>query len=761
MAGVKISNLPAIVTPAVTDIFPVVQAGVTYKMTITQLGTLVLLLSGGTMTGNLILAGDPSSALMAATKQYVDNIATGLNVQQSCVAATTGALTVTYNNGASGVGATLTNAGALAAFSIDGQSPTVGQRVLIKDQASTFQNGIYTVTTVGSGAVAWVLTRATDFDTPSEIVPGDFVLVLNGTVNGQTQWVQTATVATVGTDAIIWNQFGADINAVITAIQNNSYVYCEDTGAADAYVATPSPAITSYVEGLLIILDPDNANATTTPTINVSGLGVKTITNNLGGALVAGDIVASQRLYLLYDGTNFRLLNRNYEKRAQNESFNYILDGGSANTYTATLIPAITAYVAGQRVSLKIANSNTGASTLNISGVGAQAIKMVDGSDLLGGELYAGMIADLRYDGTNFQLLNPPRVLNEAKNFIIGGNFDTNPWQRGTSFTDPASNSYTADRFVRIKNNDGAVNYLKTTDAPTVAQSGIFTQFCLHSDVTTADGTIAAGQYELIRQYIEGYNAAEFLQKPFTLSFWVKSTKTGIFCVSFNNSGQDRSYIAEYTINTTDTWEYKTITVPASPSAGTWDYTNGIGLGIDWTIAAGTDFHGTANAWTAQAARFCTVNQVNGLDSDSNNFKLALIQLTQGSQVYPFIPRTLNEELALCQRYFWKSFQQGTTPAQNVGVTGCITWSPAVGAGSPTLPPHVMFPVVMRATPTMTYFNPSAANAQARDISGALDGANTTTYQVSDSGFTIVYDTNAGSIANTASGIHATAAAEL
>jgi hypothetical protein len=172
------------------------------------------------------------------------------------------------------------------------------------------------------------MTRATDFDTPAEIQPGDFVLVVSGTVNAQSQWVQTATVATIGTDPIVWNQFGADINSIITAIQNNTYVYCEDTGAADAYVATPSQPVTAYVEGLLIILDPDNANATATPTLNVSGLGVKTITNNLGGALVAGDIVASQRLYLLYDGTNFRLLNRNYEKRIQNDSFNYILDTG-------------------------------------------------------------------------------------------------------------------------------------------------------------------------------------------------------------------------------------------------------------------------------------------------------------------------------------------------------------------------------------------------------------------------------------------------
>lgn len=215
MAGVKISALPAIVTPAATDVFPVVQAGVTYKETFTQLGTLMLLLSGGTMTGNLTLAGDPTTALMAATKQYVDTVATGLNVQASCRVATTAALTVTYSNGASGVGATLTNAGAMAALSIDGVALSLNDRVLVKDQASTFQNGIYTVTTVGSGAANWVMTRATDFDTPSEIQPGDFVIITAGTVNASSSWVETATVTTIGVDAITFSQFSTGIPVTV------------------------------------------------------------------------------------------------------------------------------------------------------------------------------------------------------------------------------------------------------------------------------------------------------------------------------------------------------------------------------------------------------------------------------------------------------------------------------------------------------------------------------------------------------------------
>lgn len=228
MAGVKISALPAAASSLLTDIFPAVQAGVTYQESLQQVLTLFnsniqiaesqvtnlttdlaakLNLSGGTMTGDLILNGDPTTSLQAVTKQYADNIASGLNPIPGVVAATTGALTVTYNNGTSGVGATLTNAGAMAAFALDGVSPTVGQRVLIKDQASNFENGIYTVTTVGSGAANWVLTRATDYNTAGEIEPGDLVAVQSGTVNAGASYLQTATVATIGTDAITFSAF--------------------------------------------------------------------------------------------------------------------------------------------------------------------------------------------------------------------------------------------------------------------------------------------------------------------------------------------------------------------------------------------------------------------------------------------------------------------------------------------------------------------------------------------------------------------------
>lgn len=278
MAGIKISALPAITTSALTDVAPFVQAGVTYKVTNTQLITLYntniqlastsqvtglntllgnyLPLAGGIMTGvidmgnhkitnvatptlaqdatnktyvdaglalYLPLAGgtmsgvinmnshkitnvtDPTNAQDAATKNYVDLHGSGITVILAAAAATTANLNATHAG--AGVGATLTNAGAMVAFSVDGYAASLNDRILVKNQTLTQHNGVYTVTTVGSGAANWVLTRATDYDTNTEIVPGTLVAVNNGTVNAGTSWIETATVVTVDTDPVLFSQF--------------------------------------------------------------------------------------------------------------------------------------------------------------------------------------------------------------------------------------------------------------------------------------------------------------------------------------------------------------------------------------------------------------------------------------------------------------------------------------------------------------------------------------------------------------------------
>lgn len=268
------------------------------------------------------------------------------------------------------------------------------------------------------------------------------------------------------------------------------------------------------------------------------------------------------------------------------------------------------------------------------------------------------------------------------RNKIIGGDFTTNPWQRGTSFAAAANGSYSADRWLFGNSSSGVVTILKTSDAPTAAQAGIYTQHCLHVDVTTADASIAAGDSVNVQQRLEGFNAASFGfgqagTRFVTVSFWHKHTKTGIHCVALRNGTTDRSYVAEYSQTTIDIWQKSTVTFPVDTS-GTWLYDSGIGLNLSFALMAGTTSQTTANTW--QAGNFtATANQVNNLDSTANNFKIALVQLEAGSTATAFETRSVSQEKALCRPY-------ARIQSVWVGTSGAKT----------------TFPIDMRITPSIT-----------------------------------------------------------
>jgi hypothetical protein len=238
------------------------------------------------------------------------------------------------------------------------------------------------------------------------------------------------------------------------------------------------------------------------------------------------------------------------------------------------------------------------------------------------------------------------------RNVIING--DMRISQRGTSFaTLPTGSTYTLDRWLYGAQGAMVCTVSQDTDVP----NNTFLN-SIKVDVTTADTSIAAGDFTTIVQIVEGYNVRALIGTPFTLSFWVKSPKTGTHCVAFRNLGTgspvspDRCFVKEYTVTAANTWEYKTITVAGGLiTAGTWDWTNGRGLIVDFALVSGTTFQTTADAW--QTGNFiATANQVNVMDNTANDFFLTGVQLEPGTVATPFERRSFGQELALCQRYY-------------------------------------------------------------------------------------------------------------
>ena len=272
------------------------------------------------------------------------------------------------------------------------------------------------------------------------------------------------------------------------------------------------------------------------------------------------------------------------------------------------------------------------------------------------------------------------------KNVIINGDMEIS--QRGTSFAAVANGDYCLDRFTYGKVGTMVHTITQDTDVPTLADTGHTSKHSLKVDCTTIDATIAAGDVCKMDYKVEGYDYFPLVGKTVTLSFKVKATKIGIYCVSFTNANSDRSYIVEYEVLVTDTWENKTVTVLLDETGGTWDYINGVGVNINFALACGSTFHAAADAWQT-GLYFATSNQVNACDSTDNNFWLSQVKLEIGSGATDFVSRPYAEELALCKRYC-------ILVASGLGYIGLCFYDTTV-----RIKLGVYFEVEMRATPTV------------------------------------------------------------
>ena len=301
--------------------------------------------------------------------------------------------------------------------------------------------------------------------------------------------------------------------------------------------------------------------------------------------------------------------------------------------------------------------------------------------------------------------LNTTSIVNDTqlshRNLIINGAMQVA--QRGTSQASITSSGYyNVDRF-RTALNTGTVTTSQSTDVPT--GEGFSKSFKV--DVTTADTSLSGTNFLHVQQAIEGQNLQSLAYgtssaKDITLSFFVKSNKTGIYCISLEKSDNTRyDFTVEYTINSADTWEKKTITISPDSNIqaanGAIDDDNGKGFNLKFVLAAGGDRdNGSNNTWNSSTPAHSTSNQVNLLDSTSNEWYLTGVQLELGSVATPFEHRSHADELQLCKRYYNEFGPDGTSGAPIVNFMQNST---------DRIPIPPLHPI-MRATPTVTGTNP-------------------------------------------------------
>ena len=350
------------------------------------------------------------------------------------------------------------------------------------------------------------------------------------------------------------------------------------------------------------------------------------------------------------------------------------------------------------------------------------------------------------------------------RNRIINGNMTFDQRNEGTavSATTTATLTYILDRWAY---------YVSTGSKFTMGRysmslvTSISYPFQYYLGIISSSAYVpASSDYFAIEQPIEGYNISDLgwgttLAESVTLSFSVFSSITGTHSGALTNSARNRSYPFVFNVNAPGVWQNVSVTIPGD-QAGTWLTTNGAGIRVRFNMGAGSSFLGAASTW-ASANYVGSSSSVNVVSGASATFYVTGVQLEDGAVATPFEENLYGHELLANQRYYQKSFSQGTAPAQNAGLVGALTFG-QISAASALMAWNVSLRPTMRTTPTtVTFYNPSAANALARNITVPSDFTTTTAVNTGETGFGFTATSPAATTAGNQCAVHYTVDAEI
>jgi hypothetical protein len=290
--------------------------------------------------------------------------------------------------------------------------------------------------------------------------------------------------------------------------------------------------------------------------------------------------------------------------------------------------------------------------------------------------------------------LTVPMVVTDSpmsfRNKLINGDMRIDQRNLGAAVSVTTDGVRLTDRWSASNATDGVFSAQRSTDAP----PGFTNSLAI--TVTTADASLAAGQYSHLYHSVEGLNCADLAfgsasAKTITVSFWVKSSLTGTHSGAILNAANDRSYAFTFTVNAADTWELKTTTITGD-TFGTWLTNTGTGLILRINIGAGSTFLGTAGSWSASNLLGAT-GAVQLIGTLNATLKITGVQIEVGNIATPFERRPIGLEIVLCQRYY-ESGTMLSIPA--------VSPSAGVFFAAP-----ISFRVTKRAAPTVTVGTPT------------------------------------------------------
>jgi hypothetical protein len=289
------------------------------------------------------------------------------------------------------------------------------------------------------------------------------------------------------------------------------------------------------------------------------------------------------------------------------------------------------------------------------------------------------------------------------RNKIINGDMQIDQRNAGATATITTDPQYTVDRW-----KVGAITGSRVSVARSTAAPAGFTNSVLITSLAAT--SVGANDYYGIQQDIEGFNVSDLAwgtasASAITVSFWIRSSLTGTFAFAIRNQDQNRSYPTTYTISQANAWEYKTVTIPGD-TTGTWGTGNGVGIRLTFSLGNGTNFQSTANAWAA-SNRIATPGSVALVSTNGATMNITGVQVEKGTAAtaFEFLPAQV--ELAMCQRYFEKSYPIDRVPGSVTGTT-LLT---GIQAASQYAAIYAPFKVEKRAAPTAIVYNPSTGTA--------------------------------------------------